>query len=66
MKKVSCIYCSPQNVNKKIRILKKPGFQKNYLSVGQSLDGAGGVANLEPIEYPFAESFPTNTGQEQF
>jgi len=38
------------------------GFQKNYLSVGQSLDGAGGVANLEPIEYPFAESFPTNTG----
>ena len=38
------------------------GFQRNYLSFGQSLDGAGGDANLEPIEYPYAESYPTNTG----
>jgi hypothetical protein len=38
------------------------GFQTNYLSVAQSLDGAGGDANLEPIEYPFAESYATNTG----
>ncbi|HCE2171379.1 TPA: endonuclease/exonuclease/phosphatase family protein [Vibrio parahaemolyticus] len=38
------------------------GFQKNYLSVAQSLDGAGGEANLEPIEYPYAESYSTNTG----
>ena len=40
-------------------------FQKNYLSFGQSFDGAGGVKNLEPIEYAYAESYPTNTGQEQ-
>ncbi|GIU49335.1 succinyl-CoA synthetase subunit alpha [Shewanella sairae] len=39
------------------------GFQTNYLSVAQSLDGAGGEANLEPIEYPFAESYGTNTGR---
>ncbi|ABZ77125.1 conserved hypothetical protein [Shewanella halifaxensis HAW-EB4] len=38
-------------------------FQTNYLSVAQSLDGAGGEANLEPIEYPFAESYATNTGR---
>lgn len=38
------------------------GFQTNYLSVAQSIDGAGGEANLEPIEYPFAESYATNTG----
>lgn len=38
------------------------GFQKNYLSVAQSINGAGGEANLEPIEYPYAESYSTNTG----
>ncbi|MCG6299675.1 endonuclease/exonuclease/phosphatase family protein, partial [Vibrio vulnificus] len=38
------------------------GFQNNYLSVAQSIDGAGGNANLEPIEYPYAESYSTNTG----
>ncbi|MGR5194059.1 endonuclease/exonuclease/phosphatase family protein [Vibrio sp. WZ-1] len=38
------------------------GFQKNYLSIAQSLEGAGGEANLEPIEYPYAESYSTNTG----
>ncbi|MGR5056826.1 endonuclease/exonuclease/phosphatase family protein [Vibrio rotiferianus] len=38
------------------------GFQKNYLSIAQSLEGAGGDANLEPIEYPYAESYSTNTG----
>ncbi|MDF2153368.1 endonuclease/exonuclease/phosphatase family protein [Vibrio sp. CAU 1672] len=38
------------------------GFQQNYLSIAQSLDGAGGAANLEPIEYPFAETYSTNTG----
>ena len=40
-------------------------FQKNYLSFGQSFDGAGGVKNLEPIEYAYAESYPTNTGQDK-
>lgn len=38
------------------------GFQNNYLSVGQSLQGAGGEASLSPIEYPFFESYSTNTG----
>ncbi|MGY3572568.1 endonuclease/exonuclease/phosphatase family protein [Vibrio paucivorans] len=38
------------------------GFQQNYLSVAQSIDGAGGEANLEPIQYPFFESYATNTG----
>lgn len=38
------------------------GFQQNYLSVAQSLDGAGGAANLEPIEYPYFSSYATNTG----
>ncbi|MFA0001482.1 endonuclease/exonuclease/phosphatase family protein [Vibrio lentus] len=38
------------------------GFQKNYLSIGQSIDGAGGEANLEPILYPYFESYSTNTG----
>ncbi|ELH4836769.1 endonuclease/exonuclease/phosphatase family protein [Vibrio harveyi] len=38
------------------------GFQKNYLSIAQSLEGAGGKADLEPIEYPYAESYSTNTG----
>ncbi|PSW22255.1 endonuclease/exonuclease/phosphatase family protein [Photobacterium sanctipauli] len=38
------------------------GFQINYLSVPQSIDGAGGEPNLEPIEYPFLESYATNTG----
>lgn len=37
-------------------------FQKNYLSVAQSSEGAGGAPNLEPIEFPFAESYATNTG----
>lgn len=38
------------------------GFQKNYLSVAQSLQGAGGEANLKPIDYPYTESYSTNTG----
>lgn len=38
------------------------GFQTNYLSVAQSLDGAGGIANLSAISYPFFESYATNTG----
>lgn len=38
------------------------GFQKNYLSVAQSIEGAGGDANLEPISYPYFESYSTNTG----
>jgi hypothetical protein len=37
-------------------------FQKHYLSVAQSLNGAGGEANLEPIEYPFTATYATNTG----
>ncbi len=31
-------------------------------SIAQSLEGAGGKADLEPIEYPYAESYSTNTG----
>ncbi|PMH43250.1 succinyl-CoA synthetase subunit alpha [Vibrio sp. 10N.286.49.B3] len=38
------------------------GFQDNYLSVSQSIDGANGEANLEPIQYPYFESYSTNTG----
>ncbi len=38
------------------------GFQINYLSVAQSLEGAGGEANLEPIEYPYVANYATNTG----
>jgi hypothetical protein len=38
------------------------GFQTNYLSVPQSSIGAGEAADLEPIEYPFFESYATNTG----
>lgn len=38
------------------------GFQKNYLSVAQSLEGAGGEANLAPIEYPHVANYATNTG----
>lgn len=38
------------------------GFQENYLSVAQSIDGAGGVTNLEPIVFPYFESYSTNTG----
>ncbi len=37
-------------------------FQKNYLSVAQSLEGAGGEQNLEPIEYPYKKPYATNTG----
>ncbi|KHA60339.1 succinyl-CoA synthetase subunit alpha [Vibrio variabilis] len=38
------------------------GFQTNYLSVPQSSEGAGGQPNLTAIEYPFFESYATNTG----
>lgn len=38
------------------------GFQNNYLAISQSLQGAGGEANLKPIHYPFFESYSTNTG----
>ncbi|MGF1792824.1 endonuclease/exonuclease/phosphatase family protein [Photobacterium profundum] len=38
------------------------GFQDNYLSIAQSIDGAGGEANLEPITFPHFESYSTNTG----
>ncbi len=38
------------------------GFQKNYLSVPQSIEGAGGTAELQPIRYPHFESYATNTG----
>ncbi|MGI2259254.1 endonuclease/exonuclease/phosphatase family protein [Shewanella sp. GXUN23E] len=42
------------------------GFQKNYLSVSQSLSSVDGFINgedmLEPIEYPFAKNYATNTG----
>lgn len=38
-------------------------FQKNYLSHGQYLDGTNKGKKLEPISYPFAESYATNTGR---
>ncbi|QUM87705.1 endonuclease/exonuclease/phosphatase family protein [Moritella sp. 36] len=38
------------------------GFQDNYLSIAQSIDGAGGEANLDPITFPYFESYSTNTG----
>jgi hypothetical protein len=38
------------------------GFQDNYLSIAQSINGAGGEANLEPITFPYFESYSTNTG----
>jgi len=38
------------------------GFQDNYLSIAQSIDGAGGEANLKPITFPYFESYSTNTG----
>lgn len=38
------------------------GFQDNYLSIAQSTDGAGGVSNLAPIEYPYKKGYATNTG----
>ena len=38
------------------------GFQKNYLAVAQSLNSVDGEAWLQPIFYPFAESYATNTG----
>ncbi|GEM74989.1 succinyl-CoA synthetase subunit alpha [Vibrio sagamiensis NBRC 104589] len=38
------------------------GFQKNYLSVAQSINGAGEQSNLDPITYPYFESYSTNTG----
>lgn len=38
------------------------GFQKNYLSVAQSLNSIDGGDLLEPIDYPFFETYATNTG----
>lgn len=38
------------------------GFQNNYLSVGQSPNSIDGGDTLEPIKYPFFESYATNTG----
>lgn len=37
-------------------------FQKNYLSVPQSLNSVDGGDLLEPIHYPFVDNYPTNTG----
>lgn len=38
------------------------GFQKNYLSVSQSIEGAGGATQLQPIAYPHFQTYATNTG----
>ncbi len=38
------------------------GFQNNYLAVSQSLNSVDGGDMLEPIEYPFAQNYATNTG----
>ena len=37
-------------------------FQKNYLSHGQSLNSIDGGNVQDPIEYPFFETYATNTG----
>ncbi len=37
-------------------------FQDNYLSIGQSMNSIDGGDTLEPIEYPFFETYGTNTG----
>ncbi|MGL4343292.1 MAG: endonuclease/exonuclease/phosphatase family protein [Metamycoplasmataceae bacterium] len=37
-------------------------FQENYLSIGQSLNSIDGGDLQEPIEYPFYETYATNTG----
>lgn len=38
------------------------GFQNNYLSIGQSPNSITGGDTLDPIKYPFFESYATNTG----
>ncbi|WP_322804310.1 endonuclease/exonuclease/phosphatase family protein [Vibrio alfacsensis] len=38
------------------------GFQKNYLSVAQSMNSVDGGDLLEPIQYPFVQNYATNTG----
>lgn len=38
------------------------GFLDNYLSVAQSLEGAGGTPDLKPISYPFFETYASNSG----
>ncbi|MBO9480666.1 MULTISPECIES: endonuclease/exonuclease/phosphatase family protein [Gammaproteobacteria] len=37
-------------------------FQKNYLSVSQSMNSVDGGDMLEPIHYPFVQNYATNTG----
>ncbi|MGF1706923.1 endonuclease/exonuclease/phosphatase family protein [Enterovibrio baiacu] len=44
----------------KLKALK--GFQKNYLSHGQSPNSIDGGDRLKPIKYPFKETYATNTG----
>ncbi|MDK2819258.1 MAG: endonuclease/exonuclease/phosphatase family protein [Mycoplasmataceae bacterium] len=39
-------------------------FQNNYLSIGQSLNSMDGGLMMEPITYPFYETYATNTGLE--
>ncbi|HIF9444470.1 TPA: endonuclease/exonuclease/phosphatase family protein [Photobacterium damselae] len=39
------------------------GFQDNYLSVAQSPNSIDGGDKLEPIHYPYFESYATNTGK---
>lgn len=38
------------------------GFQQNYLSIPQSKSSIDGGEFLEPISYPFFETYATNTG----
>lgn len=38
------------------------GFQANYLAHPQSLNSVDGGDWLEPIEYPYVQNYPTNTG----
>ncbi|PSU24285.1 succinyl-CoA synthetase subunit alpha [Photobacterium kishitanii] len=38
------------------------GFQQNYLAVSQSLNSVDGGSMQQPIVYPYAENYATNTG----
>ena len=43
-------------------LLALQGFQTNYLSNAQSINSVDGGDLLAPIEYPYAQSYASNTG----
>ncbi len=46
-----------------INLAAMDGFQKNYLAHPQSMNSVDGGDLLEPIQYPYTESYATNTGE---